>query len=278
MRTLTNPNHKKPAGYKLKAVIFFVVTHWRDDDTSGYHKERMEVIQTCLETMRDRAHCDHTFFVWDNGSSRLLLDWLQDDFQPDILVQSPNLGKGLARAMALKMLPLNAVVCCSDDDIYYYDNWLFPQVGILRLFPNVAAVSGYPIRTQFRRGIESTLEWARACAKLEQGRFIPESWERQHAASVGWSWDKYNKLTENDVDYRMSYLGQRVYAQSHHCQFIGIVEKISQVADAAVDGLLTPDEWPFDVALGEVGLRLCTEERLCRHIGNILDEDLRDVR
>jgi hypothetical protein len=177
----------------------------------------------------------------------------------------------------LKMLSPHSIVCYSDDDIYYYDDWFFPQLGLLRLFPGVSAVSGYPIRTQFRHGIDKTLEWARENAKLEQGRFIPEKWEKEHAASVGWSWKKYKNLTKDDLDYRISYLGQQVYAQSHHCQFVGFVRNVSRVAGEAVDGLLTPDEWPFDVALDEVGLRLCTVERLCRHMGNVLDEDLRDV-
>lgn len=272
MRTGRNPNFRKPYDYRIKQVVFVVVTHLPDEDETGYHKDRFEVIQTCLTTMRERSHCDHSFLIWDNGSGSRLRRWLQEDFRPDILIQSPNMGKGIARAFAVRMFSSDTIVCYSDDDIYYYDNWLLHQLKLLRVFPNVAVVSGYPVRTQFQRGIENTIAWAKKNAKLETGLFIPDEWEKDHAASVGRSWAKYQKLTENDKDYRISYWGLQAYAMSHHCQFIGLAGNIVKVAYVAIDGLLTPDEWPFDVALDEIGLRLCTIERLCRHIGNVLDE------
>lgn len=272
MRTQRNPNYRQPSTHEIKPVVFLVVTNLPENDPTGYHKDRFEVIKTCLTTMRERAYCEHTFFIWDNGSGKLLRTWLQNEFKPDILVQSPNYGKGISRAYAVHMLPKDTIVCYSDDDFYYFENWLNPHLELLRSFPNVSVVSGYPIRTQFQRGIDNTLDWAMENAKIEKGLFIPEEWELEHAASVGCGWGKYQRITSGTQDYKITYNGVQAYGTSHHCQFVGIAGKIADTLDAAIDGLAMPDEWPLDIALDEAGLRLCTIQRQCRHIGNVLDE------
>lgn len=269
-----NPLRTKPAPSQFKDIVFVVVTHLPCEETPGYHAGRMDVVKTCLQTMRWGAHRDHTFMVWDNGSNSEFRDWVQHIFEPDILVLSKNIGKTNARTAAIQMLPLGSIVCYSDDDILYYDNWLNPQLELLYHFPNVAVVSGYPIRTMFRWGCENTVRWAKENGKLEQGRFMPKEWEDDYAVSVGRDPQEHVQYTLKDVDYRVTYEGKQAYTTAHHCTFMGYAVKLVQACQ--FDAMAMNDEKPFDIALDNIGLRISTTQRLARHMGNVIDEKIKN--
>lgn len=267
-----NPLLLAPAPYTIKPVVFVVVTHLPCSDDQ-YHAGRLEVIQACLNTMRQNAHQDHTFIVWDNGSKDELRDWIQHIFEPDIFIASQNIGKLNARKAALQMLSPASIVCYSDDDILYYDNWLKPQLDLLLNFPNVATVSGYPVRTQFRWGNANTLAWARQNAKVKQGQFIPKEWEDDFAVSIGRDPTQHAQMTLQDYDTKILYEGREAFATAHHCQHIGYAVKLLQAMHG--DDRAMGEEREFDIELDKLGLRLCTTQRLARHMGNVLDDKLR---
>ncbi len=171
------------------------------------------------------------------------------------------------------MLPPGTIVCYSDDDILYHPNWLNPQIELLNHFPNVATVSGYPIRSMFRMGNANTIAWAEKSATVKRGQFIPREWEDDFARSVGRDPQQHVQMTVKDFDTKIVYNGKEAYAQAHHAQFIGYQVKIAQAM--YFDGRALHDEHPFDIEMDKLGLRLCTTERLCRHMGNVLDEKLR---
>jgi hypothetical protein len=274
VRIGNNPLRNQPAPYQVKDVVCLVVTHLPCEESPGYHADRLEVVQTCLQTMRGNARRDVTFMVWDNDSRPEFRDWLQHIFEPDLLVFSRNVGKNQARANAIRMLPMGAVVAYSDDDILYYDNWLKPQLKLLNHF-GAQLVTGYPLRVMFRWGNERTKAWAHKHGKVETGLFMPEAWERDYAVSIGRDPDEHmaQYLTPEDLDWRVSYNGSQAYLTGHHCQFVGYVAKIQQ-ALVSYSGAMD-DEKPFDLANDKLGLRLATTERLCRHMGNVIDDQLR---
>lgn len=275
MRIGSNPLRYKPAPYTFKNIVLLVVTHLPCEEQAGYHTQRMEVVKTCLTTMRERCNRDVTMMVWDNDSKSEFRDWLQHIFEPDILIMSQNIGKNPARAFAVNMMPLSSIVAYSDDDMYYYDNWLNPQIEILNHFPNVSVVSGYPVRTQFRWGNEHTMKWARENGTVTQGRFMPEQWERDFCASIGRDYENYHiGYTLKDVDYKVKYEGKEAYLTSHHCQFIGYAATLRN--HLYTDNMAMSDERTTDIELDKAGLRLCTTQRLCRHIGNVLDDSFKE--
>lgn len=270
MRVGNNPLRTAKAR-QFKPVVFCVVTHL--PNMQGYHKGRLEVVQTCIRTMTQNAQAEYSLAIWDNGSCDELREWIQDEVKPDVFVQSFNAGKTAGRTSLTRMIPPGHVLCYSDDDILYYPGWLAPQMKLLQEFPNVACVSGYPVRTAFRWGIENTLKWAEREGKLESGRFIPRAWEDDFAASVGRDPNWHAKYTKDDIDYRVTYKEMQAYCTSHHCQFIARSEVVGRVL--SFDGFSMGDERPFDNVMDELGLRLATTERLTRHIGNVLDENIR---
>jgi hypothetical protein len=241
----------------------------------GYHEHRLDVIKTCLTTMQEGAKTKHTLAVWDNGSCADLRDWLQAEFKPDVLILSGNIGKTAARTSLARMFHPRTIIGYSDDDMYFFDNWLAPQIELLKHFPNVSSVTGYPVRTSFRWGCENTIAWAKANGKLEVGRYLPREWEDDFAVSIGRNPEWHEQYSEQDQDYIVTYNGKQAYCTSHHCQFIANVEKIEKVLQ--YDSHAMADEKPFDIALDSIGLRLATTQRLTRHIGNVLDEKIRQI-
>ena len=271
MRVGDNPN-RSAAANNYTPVVLTCVTHMPNQ--VGYHAKRLEVIQTCLTTMRE-GHEDKTMIVWDNASCRQLRNWLQYDFEPDVLILSENIGKNSARTSMARMLPPDRIMTYSDDDIYFYDGWLEPQLELIEHFPNVACVTGYPVRTSFRWGCDNTLAWAKENGKLEEGRFIPREWENEFAISIGREPKDHERTSLEDNDYRVTYNGKQAYCTSHHCQFVAPVRKVNRIVQYWAEAM--PDEKPFDIMMDKIGLRLATTQRYTRHIGNVIDNNLRHV-
>lgn len=271
MRVGSNPLRGKTAA-ELADVVLCVVTHLPEQ--AGYHAERLEVVQTCLRSMTQNAGMEYSLCVWDNGSCDELREWIFYEVKPDVFVQSINLGKTTGRTGLTRMIPPGKVVCYSDDDILFYPNWLRPQIELLRHFPGVACVSGYPVRTAFRWGNANTKAWARKHAALEIGRYLPREWEDDFAVSIGrdpkWHAEEWS---QNDNDARITYKGKQAYATAHHCQFIGKSDVLSRAMRFDKDAM--GDERALDERLDSIGLRLATIQRYTRHIGNVLHDELR---
>jgi len=274
MRTEMNPNRRTKAdGYA--PYIASSVTHLPNFE--GYHQERFEVVKTSLTTMRENAGLDCQILIWDNGSCQEFRDWLLNEYKPDYVVLSNNVGLSNARAGLIRMLPPDVILGVADDDMYYYPDWFKAQVELMKYFPNVGQVSGYPVRTQMRWGNKRTLEWARKVAIVEEGSFIPAEWDRDYCTSIGRDYEWHKKQTENDWDYRITYRGVQAYAFAHHCQFICKVKLLANLMRFTTEAM--SDDKPFDWAVDNTGmLRLTTINRYTRHIGNVLDDDLKPKR
>lgn len=272
MRVGANPNRSAGAE-RYKPIVLTCVAHLPNQE--GYHAGRMDVIKLCLETMRSNAEMETTVIVWDNGSCREFREWLVDEYRPDTAILSSNIGKAAARAALFRMCPPNRIIGYCDDDIYFSPGWLRPQIDLLKTFPNVSAVTGYPIRTQFRWGVIHTHEWARRNGIMEVGRFLPKEWEDDFCKSIGRDPTWHEDYTKNDLDYRATYKGKTAYLTSHHCQFIGYRDVL--VGTIYHDGAAMGDEKTFDNNLDELGLRLATTQRLTRHIGNVLEDNHAEI-
>ena len=274
MRTGINPNrHALAQGYK--PYVASAIVHLPNFE--GYHEHRFEVVKTSLTTMRENAGLDCDILIWDNGSCQEFRDWLLNEYKPDGVVLVPNVGLTSGRAGLLRIVPPQTIIALADDDMYYYPGWFKAQVELMNFFPNVGQVSGWPVRTQMRWGNTYTKDWARARAVLEEGKFIPEQWDRDFCTSIGRDWDFHVHYTKKDMDQRITYQGKQAYAVAHHCQFIckagNLVDILNQNREAMSDDKV------LDNAVDNAQmLRLTTVERYVRHIGNVLDDDLKPKR
>ncbi len=267
-----NPNREKPAPERISDIVLTCVTHLPNFE--GYHANRLEVVQKCLTSMRNNAGGNYTVVVWDNGSCGDFLEWVEHEYKPDIFIGSGNVGKSVARAALFGMLDPDTIVNYSDDDIYYYPNWLSPQIKLLKHFPEVSCVTGYPVRTAFRWGVENTIKRL----KPTFGRFIPKEWEDDFARSIGRDVAFQAAYTADDKDIMVEYNGMKAFATSHHCQHIGRAGLLATAARKVMTYGAMSDERPYDIALDKIGNRLATLQRYTRHIGNIFDDNLqRDI-
>jgi glycosyltransferase involved in cell wall biosynthesis len=253
-------------------IVVSAITHL--PDMSGYHEQRLNVIKASLESMRTNAGMDCQVLVWDNGSCDKLTYWLKRSYKPDFLIQAPNMGKSIARASIVKMLPPDTVIGVADDDMFYYPDWLKAQVDVLQNYPNVGTVSGWPVRTQFRFHNSATIAWGRRYAqKFERGKLISPQEDKDFCTSIGRGYEFQLNYTRNDFDTKLSFRGIETYATGHHAQFIGIAGIIAPFL--RYDKEAMADERPFEKAINDAGLlRLTTYQRYTRHIGNILDPEL----
>lgn len=254
----------------LKKVVLAVITHL--PNTMGYHAQRLEVIQKCLNSMCNGAGVEYSLLVWDNGSHPEFRRMIREIYRPRMFIESVNVGLTFAKAAIANMLPKDTILCYSDDDMLFMDGWLKPQLDLLGHFPNVSCVTGYPVRTSFRWGNNNTRAWAQKHAQLEEGRFIPQEWDDDFAVSVGRTPEWQREYTKKDKEWRITYKDKQAYATSHHCQFVGYAGRI---AEAIKHGSMALEsETGFDVELDRLGLRLATTQRLCWHIGNVLETDI----
>ena len=143
----------------------------------GYHARRFEVVRTALQSMR-RGNENLSVMVWDNGSCQEFRDWLTNEYGPDHLMLSSNIGKNAARTAMARMLPPDRIMAYSDDDIYFYPGWLEASLDVLNSFPKVSLVTAYPLRVMFRWGSEKTIKKCKTIGKVETGRLRADrDWE-----------------------------------------------------------------------------------------------------
>jgi hypothetical protein len=266
-----NPNRQAPVT-PIAPIVISAVTHL--PNLEDYHSERFDVIRCSLETMRANAGLDCEVLIWDNGSCAKLKAWLINDYKPDYLMFSRNVGLSIGRASIVNLLPPETIVAIADDDMFYYPDWLKKQIKVLDTYPKVGTVSGWPVRTQFRFHNKSTIAWGRKYGQLRKGRFISEQEERDFCKSVGRDYEGFHfDYTRDDLDLLLTYNRLKAYAAGHHCQFIGRVKTLSPLM--RYDPVAMGSDRPFEKAIDEAGLlRLTTYERTTRHIGNILDKSL----
>lgn len=269
MRVGHNPMMNSPAE-PMPPIVAAVIVHL--PKLTGYHEQRMPVVQACLQSMRKHAGQDAPVLVWDNGSCSALRDWLHDEFNPEYLVHSPNVGKSSARASILHMLPETTVVALSDDDMLFYPGWLPAHLQILQRWPQVGAVSGWPVRTSLQDSLSATVQWAEKSAIVKRGNLIPGNELRDFAVSIGI--EKPGEFTRSVAtvdDILIEHLGLRAYANAQHCQFACYAGRIAPLCHWERAAML--NEKPFDAAINAAGLlRVTTEKRYTRHLGNVIDE------
>jgi hypothetical protein len=271
MRTADNPLRGEVIkDSKYPKRIAAIITHL-PDITSEYHAPRFEVVKLCLTSMRAGAP-DIPVMIWDNGSCKELRDWMLNEFKPEFITLSSNVGKWSGRHAIAHMFSHHTLLGISDDDMLFYPNWFSKSEEVLRHFPNTGIVSCYPVRTQFRWGTEYTITWGKIHGTVSAGKFIPSAWDKDFCNSIGRDRASHLDLTRNEKDIIISYQGMEAYATAHHCQFIGysdIIGRYTTWTDEALN-----DEKIFDDMIGRDHLRLTTTERLCRHIGNAMDQSI----
>jgi hypothetical protein len=240
----------------------------------GYYADSLQVLQACLDSLRENTDLPYDLLVFDNASCPEVRDYLrqrQEAGQLQFLALSDrNMGKGGAWNFIFGAAP-GEYIAYADSDIYFYPGWLGAQVELLESFPQAGMVTGMPMWSSEEYST-ATVRWAEAEpeAGLERGRLL--SWEDywRHSRSLGIEEERARQRFAEHENLRLSYRGRQVFVGAGHFQFVA--------PRRALQALLPlPSDRPMgqvrslDVALNAQGfLRFSTPQWWVQHMGNTL--------
>src|SRR5215216_1902439 len=188
---------------------------------SGFYAETLDVLKVCLDSMRKEVGLPFDLMVFDNGSCSEARDFLVKEKEEGriqyLILAEKNMGKGGAWNVILAGAP-GEIIAYTDSDVLFSPNWLSRSVEILEAFPNVGMVTARPFLTP-PEFIESTLQWARQNAKLEEGQFIPWETFLEFNLSLGQTKEENKKVYTETKDWRIQYKGVTAMAGASHWQF-----------------------------------------------------------
>ena len=242
---------------------------------SGFYAQTLDVLKTCLGSLWENTDLPYDLLVFDNGSCQEAIDFLtgaQDEGKIQYLILSEkNMGKGGAWNIMLDAAP-GEIIAYTDNDAFFYKNWLSKSLAVLETFPNVGMVTSRPFRTP-PEFYTAGLDWAGRTAEvtLEHGQFIP--WEEFKAfdMSLGTPEEEVRQRYDATEDVRVTYQGLTAQLGGSHWQFLGYKSVIQQFLPFSMDRPMGQVR-QLDQRMNEAGyLRLMPVEFLAQNMSNRLD-------
>ena len=175
MRVGTNPS-KHAIAAKAPAPVTVALLVYVPFET-GYFKDGLDVLKLCLESVYKNTGPAHDILVFDNGSGKSIVDFLQAEQRAGriqyLALAGTNIGKAAALNFILGAAP-GEYIAYSDGDAFFFPGWLEAHLEVLKNFPDVGIVNGLPARHLTNWATKSTLSLAQANPEIqiEKGHLI----------------------------------------------------------------------------------------------------------
>jgi hypothetical protein len=275
-----NPARNRVSDYSPARVTVAVLVYV--PYLSGYFEERLSVLRLCLESLLAHTKKPYDLLIFDNGSCQEVKDYLQTLFSSGtiqyLLTSSENIGKIGAFQIMFQAVP-GELIAYTDDDIFFYPDWLTAHLELIDQFPNVGMVSGCAVRTLFDHGVQSNLKLAKEDKQVSliRGQNIPEAWEIDWAESYGRDVQEHLEALKSMQDLQIERRGIRAFAIANHNQFVTHKDVVNRFLPQSWSGRLMGQMNELDNAIDSGGyLRLSTLERTTRHMGNRISPNMAD--
>ena len=243
----------------------------------GYYENRFEVLKLCLSSIFKHTDLPYDLLVFDNGSLPSVKDFLktlhtEGKIQYLFMSQS-NIGYGAALNMAFAAAP-GKYIAYTDDDIFFYPNWLSHHLDVLKTFPKVGLVSGQVVEGD-SVSVKALEEWTRS-EKIPCEPFsIPFEWTERWYHSLGLDPQlcAQRSREKNLTTYLISYKGLKVFSGARGYAYAFKKELLKSLPPLATNRLVGGSDALWHEQIAALGyFRLCTYKRLTDHIGNRVDD------
>lgn len=245
----------------------------------GFYAEMLDVLKTCLSSIRESTDLPYDLMVFDNGSCAEVVDYLVEQKNLGniqyLMLSEHNLGKGGAWNIMLSGAP-GEIIAFADNDCLFYKGWLSKSIELLETYPNVGMVTSRPYRTP-PEFYTSTVEWTQSTAgvELDRGQLVPFDVIHSFNLSLGQS-DEYSRdLIAKSEDILIRYQDVPAVIGGSHWQFTAFKSTLARFLPFDMDRPMGQVR-QLDRRMNEEGLlRLMTAEPLVMNLSNTLPDDLR---
>jgi hypothetical protein len=157
----------------------------------GYYEQSLDVLKTCLASMRAGTETPLDLLVYDNASCEEVRAYLIAEHDAGriqyLTLSEQNVGKAAAWNFSFAAAP-GEIIAYADADIYFEPGWLENLAAVLDAYPEAGMVTGIPMWSPAEFST-ATIDWAQRTegVALHEGKLLP--WEDywSHAGSLGQS-------------------------------------------------------------------------------------------
>lgn len=262
-------------GHRIVIVVYI-------PNEEGFYKDSLNVFKLCLDSLISTINSSVAITVVNNGSyekvAEILETYLNEKKIDTLISHNTNIGKidaqiGAARGAREKYITL------TDADILFADGWQEKVEEVFAAFPNVGSVSPIPVRTGLYAGTSSVLKQILLRRIKFKFLSIPENFDsyNKFLTSINWDLDEDKNSKWPVVESK----GVSAIVGSAH-QILTIDRDVlftnspSNPSLTLVGG--NSEHNYVDVPIDKSGkLRLATFNNYAFHIGNTVEEWMRDI-
>ncbi|MCX6035439.1 MAG: glycosyltransferase family A protein [Chloroflexi bacterium] len=241
---------------------------------SGYYEQSLDVLKVVVESLHATREPTHPYdvMVFDNHSCAEVREYLKEASDQGkiqyLVLSDANIGK-IGAWNYMFGAAAGKYIVFSDGDIGFRPGWFSASLDLFDTFPNVGMVTARPLYTKMEFS-DATLNWARSASGvvLEEGLFISDEANWEHARSLGMSEEEYHQKYADERDYRVTYNGKTALVGAAHFQFMARREVLQKIIPLSSNQPMR-GERALDIAINERGLlRLMPEQPWVWHMGN----------
>jgi hypothetical protein len=250
----------------------------------NYYSEGLEILKLSILSLRDNNIKDLDIVVYDNGSCKEVIDWLQKQLKDNVIQQlylSSENRKKLGAWNHLFPSALGEYVYYFDSDIFHKKDSIEKMLEVLKYFNNhkislVTCNHNIPVATMKKS--ENNISFKNNKIKILKDNFL----SKEELYKVGRTmtdqvdiWlKKKMKNKETKVIFENKY---EAYLGGAHAQFLIKTNVLNEIFPITIDRAANQDDSTFeDIFFSKKGIKLTTIENLVIHMGNHIDDFLRD--